>query len=63
VRHGAVGVKLFAGLMLGVLFHFLNSLFSHLGVLERWPPIAPAVLPSAIFLLAALVMMWWVERR
>lgn len=63
VRHGAVGVKLFAGLMLGVLFHFLNSLFSHLGVLERWPPIAPAALPSAIFLLAALVMMWWVERR
>lgn len=63
VRHGAVGVKLFAGLMLGVLFHFLNSLFSHLGVLERWPPIAPAVLPSALFLLAALAMMWWVERR
>jgi lipopolysaccharide export system permease protein len=63
VRHGALGVKLFAGLMLGVLFHFLNSLFSHLGVLERWPPIAPAVLPSAIFLLAAVVMMWWVERR
>jgi lipopolysaccharide export system permease protein len=63
VRHGAMGVKLFAGLMLGVLFHFLNSLFSHIGVLERWPPIAPAVLPSAMFLLAAVGMMWWVERR
>jgi lipopolysaccharide export system permease protein len=63
VRHGAVGVKLFAGLMLGVLFHFLNSLFSHLGMLDRWPPIAPALLPSALFLLAAVAMMWWVERR
>jgi lipopolysaccharide export system permease protein len=63
VRHGGVGVKLFAGLMLGVLFHFLNSLFSHLGVLERWPPFAPAVVPSALFLALAVGMMWWVERR
>jgi lipopolysaccharide export system permease protein len=63
VRHGGVGVKLFAGLMLGVLFHFLNSLFSHLGVLERWPPFAPAVVPSAMFLALAVGMMWWVERR
>ncbi len=63
VRHGGVGVKLFAGLMLGVLFHFLNSLFSHLGVLERWPPMAPAILPSALFLVLAVAMMWWVERR
>jgi len=63
VRHGGVGVKLFAGLMLGVLFHFLNSLFSHLGMLERWPPIAPAVVPSLLFLALAVAMMWWVERR
>lgn len=63
VRHGGVGVKLFAGLMIGVLFHFLNSLFSHIAVLERWPPFAAAVAPSALFLLAAVSMMWWVERR
>jgi lipopolysaccharide export system permease protein len=63
VRHGGVGLKLFAGLMLGVLFHFLNSLFSHIGVLERWPPIAAAMLPSALFLAMAVAMMWWVERR
>ncbi len=63
VRTGGVGVKLFAGLMLGVLFHFLNSLFSHLAVLDRWPPFVAAVAPSAAFLLAGVVMMWWVERR
>jgi len=63
VRTGGVGLKLFSGLMLGVLFHFLNNLFSHIGVLERWPPFAAATLPSAIFLVAAVVMMWWVERR
>ena len=63
VRAGGVGAKLFAGVMLGVLFHFLNTLFSHLGVLQSWPPFASAILPSAIFLLVAIGMMWWVERR
>jgi lipopolysaccharide export system permease protein len=63
VRTGGVGVKLFAGLMLGVLFHFLNALFSHLAVLERWPPFVAAAAPSAAFLLAGVLMMWWVERR
>ena len=63
VRTGGIGVKIFSGLMLGVLFHFLNNLFSHLGVLERWPPFTAAALPSAIFLAAAVGMMWWVERR
>jgi lipopolysaccharide export system permease protein len=62
-RHGGLGLKVFAGLMIGVLFHFLNTLFSHLGVLERWPPLAAAAAPSALFLLTALTMLWWVERR
>lgn len=62
-RTGGVGVKLFSGLMLGVLFHFLNNLFSHVAMLEHWPPFAAAALPSAIFLLTAVSMMWWVERR
>ena len=63
IRTGGVGVKLFAGLMLGVLFHFLNNLFSHIAQLERWPPFAAAAAPSALFLLTAVAMMWWVERR
>jgi lipopolysaccharide export system permease protein len=63
VRQGSVGVKVFSGIMLGIAFHGLNSLFSHLGVLQQWPPFASAILPSALFLLAAVGMMWWVERR
>jgi lipopolysaccharide export system permease protein len=63
VRHGGLGVKVFTGLMIGVFFHFLNTLFSHLGVLERWPPLAAAAAPSVLFLLTAMAMMWWVERR
>jgi lipopolysaccharide export system permease protein len=63
VRAGGVGVKVFAGIMLGVFFHFLNSLFSHLGLLQNWQPLLAAVLPSMVFLSAASLMMWWAERR
>jgi lipopolysaccharide export system permease protein len=62
-RAGAVGLKVFLGIMLGIFFHMLNSLFSHIGLLQNWPPVSAAVLPSAAFLLAAMAMMWWVERR
>ncbi|HVL37004.1 MAG TPA: LPS export ABC transporter permease LptG [Burkholderiales bacterium] len=62
-RAGAVGLKVFLGIMLGILFHMLNSLFSHIGLLKSWPPLSAAVVPSAAFLAAAVLMMWWVERR
>jgi lipopolysaccharide export system permease protein len=62
-RAGAVGLKVFLGIMLGIFFHMLNSLFSHIGLLQNWPPLSAAVVPSAAFLAAAMLMMWWVERR
>ena len=62
-RSGMVGVKVFLGIMLGIFFHMLNSLFSHVGLLQNWPPFAAAALPSTAFLLAAVMMMWAVERR
>jgi lipopolysaccharide export system permease protein len=62
-RAGAVGLKVFLGIMLGIFFHMLNSLFSHIGLLQNWPPFSAAVVPSAAFLAAAMLMMWWVERR
>ncbi len=62
-RVGGVSLKIFAGVMLGILFYALNGLFSHLGVINSWPPFASAAAPSALFLLAAVGMLWWVERR
>ena len=62
-RAGAVGVKVFLGIMLGIFFHMLNSLFSHIGLLQNWAPLVSAVMPSIAFLAAAVTMMWWVERR
>jgi lipopolysaccharide export system permease protein len=62
-RAGMVGFKVFLGIMLGTFFHMLNNLFSHIGLLQHWPPITSAVVPSMAFLMAAMLMMWWVERR
>jgi len=31
--------------------------------LQNWTPLTSAVLPSVVFLAAAMLMMWWVERR
>jgi lipopolysaccharide export system permease protein len=61
-RSGGVGYKVFAGIMLGVAFHFINSLFSHLGLLITWPPLLAVSLPSLIALAAALGMLVWVDR-
>lgn len=63
IRAGGVGVKVFTGIMIGVFFHMLNSLFMHLGLLQNWSPLYSAILPSAVFLASAVLMMWWVERR
>lgn len=61
-RSGSVGLKVFLGIMLGVLFQLLNGLFSSLGVIQSWPPILSALLPSMLFLFAAAAMLWRVER-
>src|SRR6185503_17822566 len=53
-RAGMVGLKVFLGIMLGIFFHMLNGLFSHIGLLQNWPPFAAAALPGAAFFLAAM---------
>jgi len=62
-RQGGVGGKIFAGIMLGLGFYFLNRLLGHLGLLNDWPPFASAVAPTLLFLGIALSMMWLQERR
>ncbi len=63
VRQGSVSLKMFAGVMIGVLFYMLNKLFAHVGVLHIWPPVVIAVLPSLVVLAVALGALYWIERR
>ncbi len=62
VRAGSIGYKVFAGIMLGIAFHFLNGLFSHLGLLNTWPAWVSASVPSFMALLLALGLLRWVDR-
>jgi lipopolysaccharide export system permease protein len=62
-RVSGVSLKIFSGVMIGVFFHMLNGLFSNLGAINSWSPVVSAIAPSALFMLAAAGMIWWVERR
>lgn len=62
-RSGGVSLKIFVGIMIGVSFLLVNTLFSHLGVLSTWPAFLTALAPSLIYLFLALGALWWVERH
>jgi len=62
-RAGAVGVKVFGGIMLGLSFHLSNTLFSHVGLLHTWPPIVSALVPGTLYLALALGALRWVDRH
>ncbi len=63
VRSGGIGARIFTGIMLGLGFHLANRLFGHLGLLNAWPPLMSALLPTLGFLAAAIALMHQVERR
>ena len=63
VRAGGVSLKIFTGVMIGVAFYGLNKLFAHLGLLNTWPPIIVAALPSLVVLALAMSALYWIERR
>ncbi|MBU6189386.1 MAG: LPS export ABC transporter permease LptG [Betaproteobacteria bacterium] len=61
-RAGGIGYKVFAGIMLGVAFHFLNGLFSHLGLLNTWSPLLAVSIPSIVAFVVAVGLLRWVDR-
>lgn len=63
VRAGGLSLKIFAGVMIGVGFYGLNKLFAHIGMLNTWPPIFVASLPSLVVLALAMSALYWIERR
>ncbi len=63
VRAGTVSLKIFTGIMIGVLFYAMNKLFSHLGLINTWPPVIVAALPALVVFCFALGALYWVERR
>ncbi len=62
-RSGGVSIKIFAGIMIGVAYMLVNSLFAHLGLLNSMPAVLTAIAPSMVFLGMALFALWRVERH
>jgi lipopolysaccharide export system permease protein len=62
-RAGGVGFRIFAGTILGLMFFLMVRLFSHLGVINDWPPLFSAAFPVFAFVVVAVGMLWWLERR
>ena len=62
-RAGGVGFRIFAGTILGLVFFLLVRVFSHLGVINDWPPLFAAAFPIFAFVMVAAGMLWWLERR
>jgi len=62
-RATGASTKLFVGIMLGVMYQILNRVFVHLGLLNDWSPLFSAIMPTVLFLMAGLTMLYYVERR
>jgi lipopolysaccharide export system permease protein len=62
-RSGGMGLRIFIGILLGLLFILLNRLFSFLGLLYDWPPAFGALFPYAMFMVLTVVMIYRVEKR
>ncbi|WBS04529.1 LPS export ABC transporter permease LptG [Pseudoduganella sp. SL102] len=62
-RSGGVSLKIFIGIMIGVSFLLVNTLFAHVGALSSLPAYLVAVMPSVIFLALAMGALYWVERH
>jgi lipopolysaccharide export system permease protein len=62
-RATGASTKIFIGIMLGVVYQILNRVFVHLGLLNDWPPLFSAIMPTIIFLLAGFSMLHYVEHK
>jgi lipopolysaccharide export system permease protein len=62
-RSGGVANKLFAGVLLGILFQVLNKVSLHLGLLNDWTAFSSALMPTFLFFLGGVFMLMWVETQ
>jgi lipopolysaccharide export system permease protein len=62
-RSGGKYLKMFLGIIFGITYQIMNSLFRHIGVLNDWEPIATAIAPSLLILSIAIFLMRKFERQ
>lgn len=62
-RSAGASTKIFVGIMIGVTYQVLNRAFSHLGLLNDWPPLFSAIMPTVIFCAIGIMMLNYVEQK
>jgi lipopolysaccharide export system permease protein len=62
-RAGGVGAKIFAGIILGILYQVMNRVFVHLGLLNDWSAFSSAMMPTFLFMIGGVCMLIWVESQ
>lgn len=56
-RSGGLGGKLLLGILLGLIFVFLNQLAANLTLLNNWPALISSLVPLVIFLAIAVALL------
>lgn len=59
LRSANMGPRVFAGILLALLFYMVNMSFGSFAIISQWPPILGAASPPLLFLL----LVYWLFRR
>ena len=62
-RSGGKYLKMFLGIIFGIVYQIMNSMLRHIGVLNDWEPIITAIIPSIVILGIAIYLMFYFERQ
>lgn len=60
-RSGEKNVKIFIGILIGIFYQIMNSSFRYIGLLNDWQPLLCAAVPTLIFLIIAVLMIYKTE--
>lgn len=62
-RKGGAGLKIFGGILIGVVFFMINQLALNLGMLNNLPPWLTALAPNTLALIVATLALYLIERK
>ncbi len=62
-RSGGKNFKIFLGILIGIFYQIMNSSFRYIGLLNDWQPLTCALMPTLIFFLVGMVMIYKIEHQ
>lgn len=62
-RSGGKNFKIFLGILIGIFYQIMNSSFRYIGLLNDWQPLTCALMPTLIFFLVGLVLIYKIEHQ